>query len=654
MYITGSDTVSIPLGSIFGTANATRFSTTAQLDLNPGNSYTGTVNAICADYTNITTRGAGNVKEKVQIQFQNVIPDQVQVFVNGTQWERVRDLFDVDSTSQVYQIRLNEDETSYIIFGDGVYGQRVPADSQIFVNVFYGGGTIGNGIVVGAVNRLLDSFTNSANIKYIGNTSVTSGGNARASISSIREALPGQQRQVAGLVNKQDIPNTLKRSLPWLADAIVSRGFNNVGGIAIPTATVVALPYSSDVTSMNGTQQNALSALLSARGELGVNWTSSSARKAPLALYGKVKLVNKNLQSQKDAEIKKALNATSGSSPFVFDGLGFNVERTSQELENNISSVEGVAYCQIDKLYAIPFALSVSGTAATTASFLDIEIDSDSEDGYYEFNAVNTTAASGNFFLPFNPDQLSTNFARDTSRDFTVETYSYGSASTNTFLNDNAAVGPFISGGFTTQKLTLNQTNTVWETNQFSGTTWRDKFILGVEYTENSTIKKYYYHIMSNSFNTIYTSEIASAPINGGVGISGSLSSSAISNLKYTIYRDMSNMSTGSLITSNGQTMNVVYNNENTLFFTTTDALSKVPTGEYSHVKFSEPILTASATRLPYFSARNALKIITSGSLVSSDLIRVYTTPLNTAKLSYKYYTYVYTLADTDIRLTYI
>jgi len=653
LYVTGSAAVAIPIGANFGTTNNTRFSITSDLDLNTGNSYTGTVAAICAQFASLSVRAAGNIRETIQLQYSNIIPEYVQVSVNGTLWTRVRDLADVDSTSQIYQIKFNDDDTAYLLFGDGVYGQRLPADSQVSVNVFYGGGTVGNGIAVGGINRVLDSFTNASNIRLVSNTSVTSGGKARASITSIRDSLPSQQRQVSGLVNKEDIPGTLKRSLSWLQDAMVSRGFTNVSGIAVPTATVVALPYSSDVVDLSTPQQTELSTVLTNRGELGVQWNYTNARKAPLTLYAKVKLANRNLQSQKEAEIKKALNAVSGSSPFAADALGFNREYTSKQLEDVISAIDGVVYAEVNKLYLMPFPLSVSGTVSTTGSFVDSEIDADSEDGYYEFNAVSTTVASGAFYLPFKTDQVSTNFARDTSKDLSVETFTYGSASANTLFNNVS--GPSISGALTVQKVALKQTNTVWATNQFSGTTWRDKYLLSVEYAESGISKKYYYHIMSNSFDTIYTSELSSAPINGGTGISGSLSSSNVSNVRYTIYRDMSNMTTGTLYTPNDQTIGVVYNNENTLFFSSVDALTKVPVGEYSHMRFNELNITGSAsTKLAYFSALNAIRVVTTGTFVSGDKVRFYTTPQNSAKLTYKHPTYVYTLSDANIYLTFI
>lgn len=651
LHLTATDDVTIPLGAAFATTNGTKFSILTGVVLNSGNSRDSTVTAIHGDYSNVTVRASGEINEKIELAVQNLLPEVLAVSVNGEVWTRVRDLFEVDTTSQVFRIFFNDDNTAYVQFGDGVYGQRLPADAIVSIDHWTGGGPSGNGVAIDAISRLVDSFANSANINLIENTSVTTGGTARQSLASIKAALPAQQRQVAGLINKQDIPGTLKRELSWLQDATVSRGFANVSGIAVPTSTVVALPYSSDVSDMTAPQQTELSAMLANRGELGVQWNYSNAKKAPVALQARVKLANRNLSNQKDAEIKKALNAVSGTSPFAADTLSFNRSYTGQEITEVIASVDGVTSCFLDELYAKPFALSVSGTLATSASFIDVEIDADSEDGFYEFTAVSTTAASATFNVPFRPDQLGTNFARDTSQDFMVHTFNFGTGSGNTVFND--VVGPYVS--CSAGRVVLRQTNTAWKSNQFSGTTWKEKYILGVEHAEGGLIKKSYYHIQSNTFDTITTSEVTASALNGGFGISASLSQSTISNVKYSIYRDMSFGLNGTLVTPTDQTMTIKYNNENTLFFSSSDALTKVPSGEYSHIRFTEPVMTGvGGTKAGYSASLDAIRVITSGALVAGDKIRVYTTPLNSNNLSYKHYTYCYTLSDSDIVITFI
>jgi hypothetical protein len=637
------------LGTNFGTTNGTRFATTAELSLNSSNGYAGNVTAICAQHSTIAHRAAGIINEKVQLQFENIIPEYVQVSVDSTEWTRVTDLFDVNAASQVYQIRFNDDDTAYLLFGDGVYGQRLPADAQVLINVFYGGGTVGNGIGIGLINRLYDSFPNSSNFRGVTNTSVTAGGKARASIDSIKAALPAQQRQVSGLVTKEDIPGALKRALSWLQDANVSRGFNNVSGIAVPTSTVVALPYSSDVTSMTAPQQSELATVLANRGELGVQWNYSNARKAPVSIVANVRLANKNLREQKRAEIIRALNAISGTSPFAADTLGFNNEYTKQQIQDTIMGVDGVTYVELTRFHKIPYALSVSGALSSTGSFLDVEIDEDAQDGYFEFSAISSTTASGTFNIPFKVDQLGSNYARDTSRNWTVVNYSFGTGSGNTIFNDS--VGPYVSSSL--GKLVLNQNHTVWATNEFSGTNWLGRYTLKIEYTEGGQTKQYYYHMSGTTFNTLRTVQDATAPLNGGPGVSASLSSSGIANVQYWVFNDITNAGTGTFVTPTGQTLGIAYNNENTCYFDSSNALTTVPIGEHSHIQLLEVVMSVGGTKSGYVSRNSALRVATSGALVTGDKIRVYTSARNADALRYKHYTEVFTLADNDIVITF-
>lgn len=649
--LTGSGTnVAVPIGTTFTTANGTTFATTSELDLNSGNTWTGNVTAINAAYTNISVRAAGNINETIQLgAYLNVIPSQIQVSVNGVLWTRQFDLFNASSTSQIYQVKFNDDDTCYLLFGDGVYGARLPADAQIIVNFYTGGGPQGNGIPVGTVTSLVSSFTNSSTLNLITNTTVSSGGNSRDSISTIIANLPAQQRQVSGLVNKNDIPSTLMQNLSWLAAAYVYRTFNNINGTSVPVSTVVAYPYSNDIISMNGSQLSALTALLASRGELGVQWQAQSALKAPIALQANVRLANKNLQSQTQAQIVLALNGTSGSSPFVFDGLGFTNEYTRPQMNNVINDVSNVLYSEITQFQKIPYALSFSGNQSSTGSFLDIT--ADAEEGYLQFSASSTSNANAQFFLPWHTDQIGSNFAIDSAKNYLVQSYNYGSGTANTIFNDVS--GPYISGT-ATGPLVVNQNNVNWKPQQFSGSNWVMKYLLQVQYVENGVSKQYVYHIASSSFNTIVTVEPWASPLNGGPGISASLSSSNVSQVQYSIIRDLTNGLTGTLQTATNNLLFVAYNTANSLHFYSSNITSQIPLGEYSYMTFVEPSLTVNGSTNIYYSSNQRVAITTSGSLSVGDVIQVYTTEKNAKRLLFKAPNEVFTLASQNITLNFI
>ena len=261
-------TLTIPLGTQFATEGGVRFSLTSEVSLNSGNSYTATATVVHAEHSRKELRASGNIKEVLFLNSQDVCVEDLQVRVNGTVWARATDLGDAVSTSQIYLVEFDDFGNAYLVFGDGTYGQRLPADASVNIDVFSGGGPSGNGIAVGEITSLVDAFENSTNLTTISNTSISSGGKARDSIENIVASIPAKQRQVAGYINREDTPKALKRDLSWLQDASIERSFNSVSGVAIPTAVITALPYSSDVVDMSAPQQSELNTKLTNKGEL--------------------------------------------------------------------------------------------------------------------------------------------------------------------------------------------------------------------------------------------------------------------------------------------------------------------------------------------------------------------------------------------------
>jgi len=72
----------------------------------------------------------------------------VGLIVDGVPWTQVSSLDKAGPEDAVYTVRLGEDGSALIAFGDGQHGARVPAGSRTSVTYRYGGGESGDEVAL--------------------------------------------------------------------------------------------------------------------------------------------------------------------------------------------------------------------------------------------------------------------------------------------------------------------------------------------------------------------------------------------------------------------------------------------------------------------------------------------------------------------------
>ena len=125
---------------------------------------------------------------------------ELQIYVNDRLWKRVPSLFDRDSTEEIYIVREDTNGDSWVQFGDGKTGARLPSGlNNIVARYRTGIGAYGspkpNTTVQGGKLDQLDK---------IWLPSIATGGEAPETGENAKEAAPGKVQSLGRLVSLQD------------------------------------------------------------------------------------------------------------------------------------------------------------------------------------------------------------------------------------------------------------------------------------------------------------------------------------------------------------------------------------------------------------------------------------------------------------------
>lgn len=142
----------------------------------------------------------GTSDQEFVLENTPVINNSISVTVNDTVYISVPYLIDAAGTDAVFYSTTDAEETTKIVFGDGVSGRIPPANSQILVTYRVGGGVVGN---VNS-NTLKNIITNYAPGLTVNNALAASGGADAESTDSIRVNAPASLRVQNRAVSLKD------------------------------------------------------------------------------------------------------------------------------------------------------------------------------------------------------------------------------------------------------------------------------------------------------------------------------------------------------------------------------------------------------------------------------------------------------------------
>jgi len=120
--------------------------------------------------------------QKFDLPDLDVLEDTLIITINSVQWTRVDTLVDSLPTDTHYLLRYNTDNSSYILFGNGTYGD-IPANFDIYADYATGGGLDSNISTIGKINVYAGS---DGDILAVSNPSTFTGGSEEESLASAK------------------------------------------------------------------------------------------------------------------------------------------------------------------------------------------------------------------------------------------------------------------------------------------------------------------------------------------------------------------------------------------------------------------------------------------------------------------------------------
>ncbi len=144
---------------------------------------------------------------RLELSRTPVIDNSVRVEVDGFAWSEVQSLAVQNAEAEVYEIKRSDDGTTYVVFGNAVFGSQVPPEAAIEVTYRIGGGTRGN-IAAGSVSTSVTGTERATgrpvtvNVNNAGNTG--SGGSNEETLEEARVNIPAYTRTNDRAVTLED------------------------------------------------------------------------------------------------------------------------------------------------------------------------------------------------------------------------------------------------------------------------------------------------------------------------------------------------------------------------------------------------------------------------------------------------------------------
>ena len=212
----------IPRGTRVATSTGDIIFETIEPLVIPAGQTSGTVGAIHAHLIKDEIIGLSDGSKNQRYQLQQsplvVLPAEdsdeeefaITLRVDGEEWTQVRSLVWASelggAESKAFKVEIEPDDTAYVVFGDGLFGDIPPAGAEIVVDYWIGGGEAGN---VGA-GTLTELAGNIANVASVTNLEAATGGHDRETEEELRKNIPSQVITRGRAVTREDYRRLLE------------------------------------------------------------------------------------------------------------------------------------------------------------------------------------------------------------------------------------------------------------------------------------------------------------------------------------------------------------------------------------------------------------------------------------------------------------
>ena len=282
----------------------------------------------------------------------SVINGTVNVTINGAAYQAVQYLIDSNGYDPVFSTNTDSDGITYIIFGDGVSGRVPPNGAQIYATYRVGGGVIGN-VASNTIKYVISvpsgtipaGLTVSNQDIFVSGDGAATGGADAESTDSIRINAPKSIRAINRAVSLSDY-SYIAVQVPGVAKAIATADvYTSVTLYLDPAGDPgVASDNVTPTSVFNNLTPKVLSSLID-KAPANTTITFQPPKYVGAYLVVNITVAPQYKQSSVVSNVTSAINNL-----FYIDNVIFNDTIAVSDVYQTISSVEGVAYQQIQKL----------------------------------------------------------------------------------------------------------------------------------------------------------------------------------------------------------------------------------------------------------------------------------------------------------------
>jgi predicted phage baseplate assembly protein len=271
----------------------------------------------------------------------------LQITVSEILWREVPNLFDAGPTEHVYTVRMDDDQQSKIVFGDGIRGARPPAGIENIRAKFRTG--IGKeGLLKEGQLSLL--MTRPLGVKGVTNPEATNGADDPEGIDNARRNAPLKLLAMGRIVSLKDV-ETFARAFAGIAKADAMWIWNGEKKVV----HVTVAPSDGTMIGLGSQVYDGLVNSIKGSVDPGISVVVHSFEPQLFNLEANLSIAGEFQKENVVANIRQAL-----LDKFSFDARELGQPVRLDEIISTIQKVKGVVYVDVEKLYRIVSA-STSG-----------------------------------------------------------------------------------------------------------------------------------------------------------------------------------------------------------------------------------------------------------------------------------------------------
>lgn len=303
-------------------------------------------------------------------------------------WAIVDNFIEAEPTDKVYAVRTDENDTSRVVFGDGVNG-KIPDTGVDNIRFVYrvGGGTVGNEV---GPDKLTVMPNAPAFVVSVTNPDKPTGGKNKESIAEAKEMAPRSLKALQRCVSHEDY-ETQARKIPGIRDAYAFRGAGayeeylivaSSGANPIPTGTWD--PFSETGIGMIG----AVGTFITPRKTTPVILIVEACKVLEIYLSMTVYLFKNVVRDHAFRTIADAVLATINP-----NSLNLGEQVPLSLVYDTVEDLSGVDYLDIDRFQRKAFSRSHQTSIVLPSDVFadDVIVNSLTQDDIYSIYFLNST-----------------------------------------------------------------------------------------------------------------------------------------------------------------------------------------------------------------------------------------------------------------------